>query len=89
MHVSSGAEAKLKQAGEILASIVGDTSVPRNIRRVANEARETLLEENKEPSVRAAFAASMLDEVSNDPNMPMHTRTTIWNVLSILETIRE
>jgi uncharacterized protein (UPF0147 family) len=82
-------EEKLQQVSEIMARVAGDTSVPRNIRRAASEAREALLKKGEDPVVRAASAISTLDEISNDPNMPVHARTTIWNALSILETIRE
>ncbi len=82
-------EDKLKQVAEIMARVAGDTSVPRNIRRAAGEARDALLEGGNDSVVKAASAMSILDEISNDPNMPVHARTTIWNALSILETIRE
>ncbi len=82
-------EDKLRQVAEIMTRVSGDTSVPRNIRRAAGEARESLLKEGDEPIVRAASAISILDDISNDPNMPVHARTTIWNALSVLETIHE
>jgi len=81
-------DAKLRQVAEIMARVAEDTSVPRNIRRAASEAREALLKEKEDQVVRAASAIMILDEISNDPNMPVHTRTTIWNALSILETVR-
>jgi uncharacterized protein (UPF0147 family) len=81
-------DAKLRQVAEIMARVAEDTSVPRNIRRAASEAREALLKEGEDQVVRAASAITILDEISNDPNMPVHTRTTIWNALSILETVR-
>jgi len=80
--------AKLRQVADIIARVAEDTSVPRNIRRAASEAREILSNEKKDVGVRAASAVTILDEISNDPNMPIHTRTTIWSALSILETIR-
>ncbi len=82
------AAAKLRQVAEIMARVAEDTSVPRNIRRAASEARGTLLDEKNDAAVRAASEVTILEEISNDPNMPIHTRTTIWNALSVLETIR-
>jgi len=82
------AAVKLRQVAEIMARVAEDTSVPRNIRRAASEARETLLDEKSDAAVRAASVVTILEEISNDPNMPIHTRTTIWNALSVLETIR-
>ncbi|WP_297518899.1 UPF0147 family protein [Thermococcus sp.] len=68
--------------------VVQDTVVPRNIRRAAEQAIEALLDESKEPAVRAADAIAILEEVSEDPNMPMHTRTIIWEVLGALEQVK-
>ncbi len=38
--------------------------------------------------VRAASAIFILDELANDPNIPLHGRTLIWNIISQLETIK-
>jgi hypothetical protein len=82
-------EAKLKQVAELMARVADDTSVPRNIRRAAGEARDALLKKEGDSVVKAASARIIMEEISSDPNMPVHTRTMIWNSLSILETIRE
>jgi hypothetical protein len=81
-------EQKIKQVLEIVSRISEDTTVPRNIRRKALEAKNYLLDEKTEPAVRAASARMALEEVSEDPNMPVHARTQLWGALSILETIR-
>lgn len=82
-------EEKLQQVADIMDRIAEDMSVPRNIRKAAKEAKESLMEGGDDPVVKAASAISILDEISNDPNMPVHTRTTIWNALSVLETVKE
>ncbi|MGZ4903064.1 MAG: UPF0147 family protein, partial [Halobacteriota archaeon] len=38
-------------------------------------------------AIRASYVISILDDISNDPNMPLHTRTLIWNVASQLEKV--
>ncbi len=68
--------------------VVQDTVVPRNIRRAAEQAIEVLLDSSKEPTVRAADAIAILEDISEDPNMPMHTRTIIWEVLGALEQVK-
>ncbi len=82
-------EEKLEQVAEIMNRVSEDTSVPRNIRKAAKEAKQSLLNEDEDPVVKASAAISVLDEISNDPNMPVHTRTTIWDALSVLETVKE
>lgn len=82
-------EEKLKQVAAIMDQIAEDMSVPRNIRSAAKESKEALTNPRNDSVVKAASAISILDEISNDPNMPVHTRTTIWNALSVLETVKE
>ncbi|WP_048162806.1 MULTISPECIES: UPF0147 family protein [Thermogladius] len=81
--------AKINNAIYLLLSIINDTAVPRNIRRAATEALNYLRSENLTPGVRAANAVSVLDQVSQDPNMPLSARTKIWQVIAILETIHD
>jgi len=64
-----------------------DTSIPRNIRRGAEEAKKMLLDEKNPLDVRVASVTSLLDELANDPNIPIHGRTLIWNIISKLEEL--
>ena len=81
------AEDVIKQCVEVLERIMSDDTVPRNIRRSTENIKSILLNENDSEAVRASSAISILDEISNDPNIPLHTRTLIWNVASQLETV--
>jgi len=81
-------EARLKQVVEILDQLSEDTSVPRNIRRGAADSKERLLRMSDALDVRSASAIYILDDLANDPNIPIHARTLIWNIISQLETIK-
>lgn len=80
---------KVNQAMAILNRVAEDNTTPRNIRRTAKEASDMLMDESLSLAARAANVIDLLDQISQDPNMPMYTRTRIWNVISILEGIRE
>jgi uncharacterized protein (UPF0147 family) len=82
-------EESFNRVNDILRHIMEDTSVPRNIRRAAEESKDILGKDDDEPTIRASTVISILDEISNDPNIPIHARTLIWNVLSELESVRE
>ncbi|MCS7121856.1 MAG: UPF0147 family protein [Archaeoglobaceae archaeon] len=71
---------------EALNRIIFDDSVPRNVRKKASEIKERLLKTNK-LALEAATAISVLEDISSDPNLPMHVRTMIWNLTSQLEKI--
>lgn len=77
----------IRQCIEVIDRIINDDSVPRNIRRTADSIKNVLSKANEPPSVRAAMVISSLDEISNDPNIPIHARTLIWELSSRLETI--
>ncbi|PKL61867.1 MAG: hypothetical protein CVV31_09000 [Methanomicrobiales archaeon HGW-Methanomicrobiales-2] len=72
---------------QMLQNISEDSTIPRNIRRVADATKTVLQDESRTIGLRAATAISMIDEISNDPNMPVHARTRIWELVSQLETV--
>lgn len=80
---------KLNKAMIVLNRVAEDNTTPRNIRRTAKQANDLLLDESLSPAARAANAIDLLDQISQDPNMPMYTRTRIWNAISVLEGIRD
>jgi len=82
-------EEKIKQASVILGQVSEDTTTPRNIRRAAKESIDALQKTQHTPAVRASNAISILDEILQDPNMPPYTRVKLWNVMSLLEAIKD
>jgi hypothetical protein len=80
---------KIKQITDILDMLAEDTSIPRNIRKGATDAKARLLDPKEPMDVRATSAIVILDDLANDPNIPLHGRTIIWQVISQLETISQ
>ncbi len=65
------------------------SSVPSNVSEMLEEAADKLEDEEEELSVRKNTASSLLDDISNDPNIKQHTRTEIWNLASKVENLSE
>ncbi len=82
-------EDKLIRSITTLQTVADSNITPRNIRRIAKEAIVTLQDTKLSLGVRAANAISLLDEISQDPNMPSFARVTIWSAVSTLESIRD
>jgi uncharacterized protein (UPF0147 family) len=76
----------LDRALEILGTIVEDAAVPKNIKEVCRKSITRLSNEDEKIHIRIGAAINMLDELSQDTNLPFHTRTQIWEVASLLET---
>ncbi len=79
----------LEQATKLLEQIVSDRTVPRNIRTAAENVIQSLRSGADTMEIRLSSAIYALDEVSNDPNIPMYARTLVWNIVSLLEKCRE
>ena len=77
------------KVAELLKDIVDDRTVPRNIRTKCEDSIETLKSDKEAEAVRISTVISTLDEISNDPNIPMYTRTQIWNIVSALESLKK
>ena len=77
----------IDEVSEILEYIMENNSVPRNIREAAQESNTLLKDESQDQSVKISTVLTKLDEISNDPNIPVHARTLIWEVLSKLQSL--
>lgn len=82
-------EEKIQQALMVLGQVSEDSTTPRNIRRAAKEAMDALQSPEFTPAVRASNAISLLDEILQDPNMPPYSRVKLWNVMSLIEAIKD
>jgi hypothetical protein len=82
-------EERMEQASVVLGQVSEDNTTPRNIRRAAKESSEALKNSEFTYAVRASNAISILDEILQDPNMPAYTRVKLWNVMSLLEAIKD
>ena len=80
-------ETKLEQISTVILQL-DDSKVPRNIRAGAKDAvEEWLLNKSKEMDVRIAMAQNKLEELSEDPNIPMEYGVLILQVLTALEQL--
>ena len=79
----------LNNASTILSQLSTNPSTPKNIRKNIAEIVEELKSDEYSVSVRAANTISLLDDVTQDPNMPSYVRTSLWQAVSTLESIRE
>ena len=67
--------------------LLNDTSVPKNVKSSIKEAKEHL-NTTEDYVVRVSSAIYNIDAISNDINLPAQARTSVWNILSMLESIK-
>ena len=79
----------MKGAIETLEQITSSNSTPKTIKKSITDLITDLNNPEYSLSVRAANTISLLDDVTQDPNMPSYVRTQLWQAVSKLESIRE
>jgi uncharacterized protein (UPF0147 family) len=79
----------MKGAIDTLNQIVSSSSTPKTIKKSISDLIVSLTSQEYSLSVRAANTISLLDDVTQDPNMPSYVRTQLWQAVSKLESIRE
>ncbi len=79
----------MKEAIDTLDQIVSSSSTPKTIRKSLSDLIIELKSEEFALAVRAANTISLLDDVTQDPNIPSYVRTQLWQAVSKLESIRE
>ena len=79
----------LQNAIDTLNQVATNPSTPKNIRKNIQDLANELKSEDFSMSVRAANTISVLDDITQDPNMPSYVRVILWQAVSTLEGIRE
>ena len=79
----------MKEAIDTLNQIVASSSTPKTIKKSISDLIDELKKEEYALAVRAANTISLLDDVTQDPNLPSYVRTQLWQAVSKLESIRE
>ncbi len=71
---------------EALEELSEDNTVPKNIKlKITNTLK--FMREDIDTSIKVNKALNELDEIADDSNIQPYTRTQLWNIVSMLETI--
>jgi uncharacterized protein len=80
---------QLSEVIDLLSSLESDYLIPKNIRFKIKNAHSLLLSEDHALSIRVDRSMQELDDVADDPNVPVETKTQLWNLFSKLEAIQQ
>ena len=78
----------LSEVLEVLNELKQDDSVPKNVKARLINACIALNCQEKSISIRVDESIQELDEIAEDINIPIYTRTQIWDIVSKLECIK-
>ncbi len=77
---------QIKKAVEGLRELCTDSTVPKNV-KVKIENIIAWLSKDEEISILVNRALNELDEISDSNNIEPYTRTQLWNIVSLLESV--
>jgi uncharacterized protein (UPF0147 family) len=77
---------KIQQVVELLGELSSDSTIPKNVKSMINQITE-ILNQKVEMSMRIDKVMHIFDQMNDDPNIDPFTRTQLWNVVSMLESI--
>ena len=84
----SDIEPRVQQIAQVIGQLE-DPQVPRNIRNSARDAvQKWLLNKDKEMDIRLGMTASILDEIFNDANLPIHYGPLCLQIQTALEALQ-
>lgn len=72
----------------VLNELREDNTVPKNVRLKIEDA-VSILSMDTEAEIKASRVLSKLEEIAEDVNLQPYTRTRIWDVISLLEKIKQ
>jgi len=87
--MSNDNKQSLENAIQTLNQLATSHSTPKNFKKTISDLILDLKSEEYSISVRAANTISSLDDITQNPNIPSFVRTSLWQVVSVLESIRE
>ena len=76
----------------LLGMINEDNGVPRNIRKIAQESLDSINsidEKDNSAVITASNCVSLLEDIAQDLNCPLHSRTQIYQILSLMEQVND
>lgn len=74
---------------QVMDELREDSSVPRNVKARLETSVGLLKKDNDELKIRIDKVLQVLDEIANDTNTQSYTRSQIWNIVSMLESIKD
>lgn len=69
--------------------VLTEHTMPKRVRQTLEDIKKDLKNEEDDLVVRATSAIYALDGIANDVNIPMHTKTVLWDITGMLETLKE
>ncbi len=73
---------------DLIDLLLTDVMIPKNVKNTLNQIHEKITKDSKNTVVLSEVIYSLQD-ISEDPNLPLNAKSDIWQLLNILEKVKE
>ncbi len=73
---------------DLIDLLLTDVMIPKNVKNTLNQIQEKITKDSKN-TVVLSEAIYSLQDISEDPNLPLNAKSDIWQLLNILEKVKE
>jgi len=80
---------KVEEIIERIEEATQEHSMPKRVRANLEEIKRELKNDEEDLVVRATSSIYKLNDITNDVNIPMHTKTALWDIAGMLERLKE
>lgn len=81
-------EREVEDIKYLLDMLLTDVMIPKNAKNILSNIK-SIVEKNSKDVVKLSEAIYGLQDVSEDPNLPLNAKSEVWQLLNKLEKIKE
>jgi len=79
---------EVSETKELINILLNDPMIPKNVKNTLQMIGE-ILEKEPKNIVKLSEAIYGLQDISEDPNLPLNAKSDVWQLLSKLEKLKE
>jgi len=81
-------EKEIQDIKDLIEMLLGDVMIPKNVKNILQNIK-VIVEKNGNNVVKLSEAIYGLQDISEDPNLPLNAKSDVWQLLNKLEKVKE
>jgi len=79
---------EVQDVKDLIDILLGDVMIPKNVKNILQNIGAIIERDNKNV-VKLSEAIYGLQDISEDPNLPLNAKSDVWQLLNKLEKLKE
>ena len=79
---------EIQDIKDLIDMLLGDVMIPKNVKNILQNIGGIVEKESKN-TVKLSEAIYGLQDISEDPNLPLNAKSDVWQLLNKLEKVKE